>query len=88
MKTKRKTHQALQRKFDLRRPRNGQLVVTAEIHRVTNCRWGKGKGAQYSDCIEVQTLAPKGGRHIMSFGKMGQQCVMILKTQKRNRRKN
>lgn len=83
MKTKRSKQQILKRKFDFRRPRNGQLVITSEIHRVTDSQWGKGKGKDYENSIEVQTLLPKGGKHIMSFGKMGQQCVMILNPIKR-----
>lgn len=60
---------ALLRQFSFRRPKNGDLVVTAQIHRVTNVNWGKQEydHKDFYDQIEVRGVFPKGGLHIVRF---------------------
>ncbi len=78
---------ALLRRFSLRRPKNGELVITAEIARVTDANWGRRHhGARDVDDnhIEVTNAWPRRGvKHIVRYGCGGQRAVFILRERKR-----
>lgn len=68
--------------------RNGDLVLTAEIHRVRDVNWGKREGRrQDRNRIAVSDISLNGkeskGTRIMEVRDWGQQGVMKLKKEVR-----